>query len=118
MLLNSISLSVLTHGSILGTYVLELFRSRPTTLHERAKQCHSLVLTEVTAGLPLCLLSGDRSQDRTHRLKRHIVRLDLLRSRVLVPIQTSLLMHSRVLRSEEHTSELQSRGHLVCRLLL
>src|SRR5207253_4814188 len=24
----------------------------------------------------------------------------------------------RVLRSEEHTSELQSRGHLVCRLLL
>src|SRR5437660_5825692 len=25
---------------------------------------------------------------------------------------------SRELRSEEHTSELQSRGHLVCRLLL
>src|SRR5207253_3718903 len=25
---------------------------------------------------------------------------------------------SRDLRSEEHTSELQSRGHLVCRLLL
>src|SRR5439155_25443694 len=25
---------------------------------------------------------------------------------------------SSVLRSEEHTSELQSRGHLVCRLLL
>src|SRR5690625_6939813 len=25
---------------------------------------------------------------------------------------------SKVLRSEEHTSELQSRGHLVCRLLL
>src|SRR5207253_5382945 len=26
--------------------------------------------------------------------------------------------HLSVLRSEEHTSELQSRGHLVCRLLL
>src|SRR5207253_8032967 len=25
---------------------------------------------------------------------------------------------ARLLRSEEHTSELQSRGHLVCRLLL
>src|SRR5207253_11517768 len=25
---------------------------------------------------------------------------------------------ARVIRSEEHTSELQSRGHLVCRLLL
>src|SRR5687768_17865834 len=31
--------------------------------------------------------------------------------------RSSLLMRSRV-RSEEHTSELQSRLHLVCRLLL
>src|SRR5690625_3076018 len=29
-----------------------------------------------------------------------------------------VLMEIRELRSEEHTSELQSRGHLVCRLLL
>src|SRR5690625_1810954 len=29
-----------------------------------------------------------------------------------------LLMFHHELRSEEHTSELQSRGHLVCRLLL
>src|SRR5215813_14425953 len=28
------------------------------------------------------------------------------------------VMHPRQLRSEEHTSELQSRPHLVCRLLL
>src|SRR5690625_6475186 len=28
------------------------------------------------------------------------------------------LLDAAVLRSEEHTSELQSRGHLVCRLLL
>src|SRR5439155_3506534 len=27
-------------------------------------------------------------------------------------------LHRLALRSEEHTSELQSRGHLVCRLLL
>src|SRR5690625_7116355 len=27
-------------------------------------------------------------------------------------------LHSQMARSEEHTSELQSRGHLVCRLLL
>src|SRR5690625_5623783 len=30
----------------------------------------------------------------------------------------SLLAFNREERSEEHTSELQSRGHLVCRLLL
>src|SRR5690625_6705169 len=29
-----------------------------------------------------------------------------------------VLQYSRQKRSEEHTSELQSRGHLVCRLLL
>src|SRR5439155_22096537 len=27
-------------------------------------------------------------------------------------------LHEKAARSEEHTSELQSRGHLVCRLLL
>src|SRR5439155_21165692 len=30
----------------------------------------------------------------------------------------SKIQNIRVARSEEHTSELQSRGHLVCRLLL
>src|SRR5437660_4966386 len=30
----------------------------------------------------------------------------------------TVLKQKRLLRSEEHTSELQSRGHLVCRLLL
>src|SRR5690625_6578737 len=32
--------------------------------------------------------------------------------------QTGLDIYSEENRSEEHTSELQSRGHLVCRLLL
>src|SRR5690625_5877814 len=32
--------------------------------------------------------------------------------------ETQTTKRSRPLRSEEHTSELQSRGHLVCRLLL
>src|SRR5690625_6023994 len=29
-----------------------------------------------------------------------------------------VVLEDKVIRSEEHTSELQSRGHLVCRLLL
>src|SRR5437870_9928231 len=32
--------------------------------------------------------------------------------------KTSAALTVAVMRSEEHTSELQSRGHLVCRLLL
>src|SRR5690625_6099100 len=35
------------------------------------------------------------------------------------PAATSIMdIYGSVIRSEEHTSELQSRGHLVCRLLL
>src|SRR5207253_5863556 len=33
-------------------------------------------------------------------------------------LEANRLRHLLTIRSEEHTSELQSRGHLVCRLLL
>src|SRR5437870_11361991 len=36
----------------------------------------------------------------------------------LVAGEVAEALHAEKLRSEEHTSELQSRGHLVCRLLL
>src|SRR5690625_6541884 len=39
-------------------------------------------------------------------------------SEVIEPLSGRLYEHLEELRSEEHTSELQSRGHLVCRLLL
>src|SRR5690625_1870902 len=35
-----------------------------------------------------------------------------------VSVLTELAVDAGIMRSEEHTSELQSRGHLVCRLLL
>src|SRR5438552_9124421 len=37
---------------------------------------------------------------------------------VLLELLLGLLAHDRIPRSEEHTSELQSPDHLVCRLLL
>src|SRR5207253_8119581 len=40
------------------------------------------------------------------------------RSEICCRLRNSLAGSSRNARSEEHTSELQSRGHLVCRLLL
>src|SRR5690625_5887121 len=42
--------------------------------------------------------------------------VDLVGSAAAATLRLVLL--ATVLRSEEHTSELQSRGHLVCRLLL
>src|SRR5690625_5528001 len=40
------------------------------------------------------------------------------KSPLMVPPLISPYYQCRLIRSEEHTSELQSRGHLVCRLLL
>src|SRR5689334_24862320 len=45
---------------------------------------------------------ADRERDREHQLHVHARRRE----------------HAAVVRSEEHTSELQSQFHLVCRLLL
>src|SRR5256884_1453706 len=42
----------------------------------------------------------------------------LVRSSNTVPCGSSSLIQNTPIRSEEHTSELQSRLHLVCRLLL
>src|SRR6266508_5270039 len=50
-------------------------------------------------------------------LSTTVARLTAYRSRPSAPAITSADMVLPV-RSEEHTSELQSRGHLVCRLLL
>src|SRR5690625_5911381 len=49
------------------------------------------------------------------RIGEHVHQRDLTGDRIGHPVPDQVL-HS--LRSEEHTSELQSRGHLVCRLLL
>src|SRR5437870_8917262 len=40
------------------------------------------------------------------------------RTRITLEVRESNLHAQHDARSEEHTSELQSRGHLVCRLLL
>src|SRR5438309_4684209 len=52
----------------------------------------------------------------TTLFRSHLV-ISLKASRVPVMIQANRLMVQRM-RSEEHTSELQSQFHLVCRLLL
>src|SRR2546429_6819520 len=69
-----------------------LFRSRPAA-HEREEH----LLGEDRAAQPL--------EVRAHHLGPHLEPLDHVRQ-------------AREHRSEEHTSELQSRLHLVCRLLL
>src|SRR2546422_8553610 len=60
--------------------------------------------------------SGDKAQDAAQAFERY----DLV-SAPVVDEQGKLIGRvtvDKVVRSEEHTSELQSRLHLVCRLLL
>src|SRR2546422_10539475 len=51
---------------------------------------------------------------------RHVARVARAVELLVVPVRDDgdLLQHAGPGRSEEHTSELQSRLHLVCRLLL
>src|SRR5690625_5594083 len=44
--------------------------------------------------------------------------LDQLNYEAIAGLEPDVVILPRNARSEEHTSELQSRGHLVCRLLL
>src|SRR5207253_9248423 len=57
--------------------------------------------------------SGEHAHGSSNAMPRHSAGTDLHIEQVLL----TPLAHIGY-RSEEHTSELQSRGHLVCRLLL
>src|SRR5438876_4493822 len=47
-----------------------------------------------------------------------LIPLGLLGVRYIIPISAAIITLLVIVRSEEHTSELQSPVHLVCRLLL
>src|SRR5690625_6957775 len=55
-----------------------------------------------------------------HRLDKVSDRIHVLEGRMVVYLDVDAVIRTirDADRSEEHTSELQSRGHLVCRLLL
>src|SRR5947199_1928720 len=59
------------------------------------------------------MIAGNGTNDRAARGTREIDVQDVFRAEILAAPQMS-----RKNRSEEHTSELQSLRHLVCRLLL
>src|SRR5690625_5503539 len=59
-----------------------------------------------------------RSQPEYLKLKEKYSLFEITHQPELGAYVTRLPVENYDLRSEEHTSELQSRGHLVCRLLL
>src|SRR5439155_16063097 len=83
-----------------------------TAGYEVVKAARSQAYDPAVALLTAYPLLGSDWKDRgaNSMLVKPMNTNDLLRQ-----IETLLISHER---SEEHTSELQSRGHLVCRLLL
>src|SRR2546422_4251025 len=64
--------------------------------------------------LPICLRIADRMLHFARRIPRRVEDRHVIRALLGRPVKLAV----GVDRSEEHTSELQSRLHLVCRLLL
>src|SRR5690625_6068012 len=84
------------------------------TLAEKAGAAIMAVRQEADLGVERKL---DQSPVTAADMAAHRLLLEGLPAILSVPI-ISEEAHALPLRSEEHTSELQSRGHLVCRLLL
>src|SRR3712207_8445454 len=82
-----------------------------TTLFRSVEAAHMAVLQK--------LLKGSRERGR---LLRYAAKPKRLRTNLACPAESLpsnlLTCPSLIMRSEEHTSELQSRQYLVCRLLL
>src|SRR3712207_2977347 len=78
-----------------------------------------LGLTEETGGNANGVGMADVVTERlASRIDRPSTYLNALTSTTPQPVKLPMVMPTEKLRSEEHTSELQSRQYLVCRLLL
>src|SRR5439155_17319486 len=93
-----------------GMRTMGLFEAKQklSELVQRASEGESIGITR--RGKLAAVISSPRSRSD---LREVFDRIEQIRTRVRRPKRFRIKE-----RSEEHTSELQSRGHLVCRLLL
>src|SRR5207253_9408097 len=96
------------------TYHLTLF------LHSNASSTTDIYTLSLHDALPICFPMSCSRQPRRNSCKSSSDRPSFSPSCTACSARRSECPSVRLgeKRSEEHTSELQSRGHLVCRLLL
>src|SRR5690554_7360528 len=89
---------------------------------KKARLATAVALISSTALLTGCLVDGDKSNstsNTTHQdADRIVISQQQAQKAQVVGIVQDTNGNPVANRSEEHTSELQSRPHLVCRLLL
>src|SRR5690625_5330522 len=93
--------------------MVHLFNSLATTVPEGIR-----LSTVGQRGSSLTIKGVSESETRVSDYMSNIEAADWLHDPTLRIIQALGKNEDGQARSEEHTSELQSRGHLVCRLLL
>src|SRR5690625_4811768 len=82
---------------------------------EDQRFAHEIVTNTIAPALDKWVAAGADEEERTARRQRCDADFGLGEYPWVPDL---ILQRYELLRSEEHTSELQSRGHLVCRLLL
>src|SRR5206468_7201227 len=104
---------------------------RSSFLHSHDTPTTAIYTLSLHDALPIYRVVGQLGDRRLRFRRRRRVELEhpaplVLRARQaddvdlldLLCVELDVLLHLEPLRSEEHTSELQSRSDLVCRLLL
>src|SRR5687768_17915517 len=93
----------------------------PTTLQTQVAECGCATHTRGRKAVAVDPDIKDRTTKRLRRIEGQVRGLQKMveEERYCADILTQISsVHEALRRSEEHTSELQSRLHLVCRLLL
>src|SRR5207253_10807798 len=93
-------------------YTLSLHDALPISLQNRTL---TVDISHIEKALPDCISETAQTIREKHHKATISPRAGNIYKEVLL---AAALTQVDELRSEEHTSELQSRGHLVCRLLL
>src|ERR1039458_7825652 len=85
-----------------------------------SRERHVSLCKRIVTGTCCNLREGTKSFNRLYRKIGIVCKVsgEVVGAELILWVETLLLKVSSPLRSEEHTSELQSLRHLVCRLLL
>src|SRR5439155_13961652 len=104
------------HSSVSSLFLLLLRRPPRSPLFPYTTLFRSLALRPFDKGIVATTLHYDYEVRDAKTTFEDVE--DIKLSKEMIELAKHIIKTKRGHRSEEHTSELQSRGHLVCRLLL
>src|SRR5690625_5755506 len=107
-----------THYEVMSTYDETLEEMTEEGLEKELEKAREHNEEIHANGIPLLDPFSDEAEDEANVSYFNMLQIDETMGHLEIPSINVHLPIYHGIRSEEHTSELQSRGHLVCRLLL